>query len=55
MRTITQLVKEVQGSMNIEDLKLKKYEIDLLYHCASGKTSSKDIVEELVKKYMQER
>ena len=55
MKTITQLVKEVQGSMNIEGLKLKKHEIDLLYSCALGKTSSNDIVEELVKKYKQDK
>ena len=54
MRTITQLVKEVQGSMNIEGLKLKKHEISLLYSCALGKTSSKDIVQNLIKKYKQD-
>lgn len=55
MRSSIQFVREVQGTMAIEGLKLKKHEIDLLYRCASGKTSSKDIVQNLVSKYTQEK
>jgi len=53
MRSSIQLIKEVQGTMNIEGLKLKEHEIDLLYRCASGKTSSRDIVQSLISKYTQ--
>lgn len=53
MRSSAQLVKEVQGTMTIEGLKLKRHEINMLYRCASGKVSSKDIIQNLVLKYTQ--
>lgn len=53
MRSSAQLVKEVQGTMSIEGLKLKRHEINILYRCASGKVSSKEIVQNLVSKYTQ--
>lgn len=53
MRSPAQLVKEVQGTMAIEGLKLKKREVRILHHCATGKLSSKDVVRDLVLKYTQ--
>lgn len=53
MRKAAQLVKEVQATMAIEGLKLKKHEVEILYNCASGKISSKDAVKNLVSKYTQ--
>ncbi len=53
MRKAIQLVKEVQGTMAIEGLKLKRHEVGILYNCASGKISSKDAVKNLVSKYTQ--
>lgn len=53
MRSSAQLVKEVQGTMAIEGLKLRKCEIDILYRCASGKVSSKDVIQNLLSKYAQ--
>lgn len=53
MRNPAQFVKEVQGTMAIEGLKLRKSEVHTLHHCASGKLSSKDVVRNLVLKYTQ--
>lgn len=53
MRKVAQLVKEVQSTMSIEGLKLRKHEVGILYNCASGKISSKNAVKNLVSKYTQ--
>ncbi|WP_164917259.1 hypothetical protein [Clostridium sp. JN-9] len=55
MRSSIQFVREVEGTMAIEGLKLKKHEIDLLFRCASGERSSKDIVNDLISKYTQKK
>ena len=53
MRDSAQLVREVKATMAIEGHQLKKKELELLELCATGKASTKDIIQNLVKKYEQ--
>jgi hypothetical protein len=45
------IARQIAGTMAMEGMKLKQKEFSLIQQCASGKKSSRIIINDLIKKY----